>query len=111
MGFHDWYPDQAEFDTLHGKDDFWDDFAERLAKDAHQNYFPTRFGVWFLEAFDKVVLFNNNPYRLDVFQRDLDLAKIRSLLEKERMPEMGFGLWPSLEEASSPSTQRKASRF
>jgi hypothetical protein len=93
-GWDDWFVDQAEFDAWSVSDDPWDDLATRLARDAMENYFEIRRGVWELHEFEVVALFNNNPYASDPFRRDQELLAIRGWLEERGFRELGFGLWP-----------------
>src|SRR4051794_5229050 len=41
----------------------WQGLADTLARDAHQNYFSSRRGVWFLEREGVLCLYNNHPYK------------------------------------------------
>ena len=93
-GYRRWYDDRAELETKTARPDFWDDLAERLARDAKRDYFPVRWGAWWLVQFRKVAFFNNNPYAHDPFRRDRELMAIRGWLDTLGIRELGCGFWP-----------------
>lgn len=72
----------------------YDRLAEHLAKDAGENHFSERRGVWWLEDVGAVCVFNNNPYRDDPFRRDEELLKLRERSEARGYRELGFGTHP-----------------
>jgi hypothetical protein len=71
----------------------WTRFAAACAKDAHENYFPSRRGTWYVEDLGVVVLFNNNPYEKYPALRDEELAEFRRELEVEGIRELGYATY------------------
>ncbi len=72
----------------------WKRLANLMAQDAHENYFSSRRGIWHMAGFDKLCVFNNNPYAKGKEFRDTELAEFRKRLKAEGIKELGFGEWP-----------------
>jgi transcriptional regulator with XRE-family HTH domain len=71
----------------------WQTLADDLAKDAHENYFPSRRGVWFLPSEGALCLYNNNPYK-DPMQRNEELAEFRDRMRAEGVKELAYATYP-----------------
>src|SRR5262245_14898694 len=52
---------EKEMMTVKSKED-WRLVAKAFAKDANENHFSSRRGVWFLENAGVLCVYNNNPY-------------------------------------------------
>jgi transcriptional regulator with XRE-family HTH domain len=72
----------------------WAEFAFKCAFDAHENHFPSRRGVWFIEDLDVLVLYNNNPYEKYPTRRDEELAEFRRRMKAEGIKELAFATYP-----------------
>jgi hypothetical protein len=71
----------------------WHKWAELCAKDAFDNYFPSRRGIWYFEDLDVLVFYDNNPYDNDpLYMRRMDeLCQYRHALNEAGLEELGFG--------------------
>ena len=72
----------------------WQSLAGALAEEAHEDYFPSRRGVWYLERYAVLCLYNNNPYTVDPARRDRELAEFRRRLQAEGIAELAFATYP-----------------
>jgi transcriptional regulator with XRE-family HTH domain len=72
----------------------WKAFAHGAAKDAHENHFPSRRGVWHFEDLDVLVLYNNNPYAKFPTIRDEETAEFRRRLAAEGIKELAYSTYP-----------------
>ena len=74
----------------------WFALAAGAARDAHENHFSSRRGIWPLDEVPvpAMVLYNNNPYAGDPQRRHAELKMFRSWLAQEGIVELGFGEFP-----------------
>ncbi len=69
------------------KADFW---ANHFAKQAHNDHFSSRRGVWEIEDLDCLLYYNNNPYK-DVTIRQREVKRIKAALSEAGIKVIGFG--------------------
>ena len=72
----------------------WKAFASLTAKDASENHFPSRRGVWYFDDLDVLVLYNNNPYEKFPTLRDEETAEFRRRLAAEGIKELAYATYP-----------------
>jgi transcriptional regulator with XRE-family HTH domain len=72
----------------------WTQFAKVCAADAHENWFESRRGTWYIKDLDVVVLYNNNPYAQYPTLRDEELAEFLSRLRAEGIQELAYATYP-----------------
>src|SRR5262249_8078751 len=72
----------------------WQSLAGILARDAHENYFSSRRGVWYLEDERVLCLYNNNPYEQFPALRDQELAEFRRRMRTEGFEELAYATYP-----------------
>jgi hypothetical protein len=69
--------------------------ADGLAKDAFENHFSSRRGIWQLEDYKGVLcLYNNNPYDKYPDLRDEELAEFRARMKERGLKELAFAAYP-----------------
>jgi transcriptional regulator with XRE-family HTH domain len=83
---------------------FWAKEAQRMAKDAHENHFPSRRGVWHIADADKLCFYNNNPYAAAPTLRDEEVAEFRKRLKAARIKELAYATYPLPGEESAGYT-------
>jgi hypothetical protein len=64
------------------------------AKDAHENYFSSRRGIWLFEDNGIVCVYNNNPYADDAKRRDRETAAFRARMKAARIREVAYATYP-----------------
>jgi transcriptional regulator with XRE-family HTH domain len=72
----------------------WPEFAEGCAKDACENHFPSRRGVWYIQDLNVLVIYNNNPYDRNPGLRDGEVAEFRRRLLAEGLKELAYATYP-----------------
>jgi hypothetical protein len=72
----------------------WELFARDAARDACENHFPSRRGVWYYEDLDVLVIYNNNPYAAGPQYREAETAEIRELLRAAGIKELAYATYP-----------------
>jgi hypothetical protein len=72
----------------------WAKLARACAKDAHENYFPSRRGIWYFADVDKLCIYNNNPYAGHPQLRDEETAAIREWLAAKGIRELAYATYP-----------------
>lgn len=77
----------------------WAIWAKFFARDANENHFSSRRGVWFVDNTRPfLVIFNNNPYRIEPLskqtRRDEETATFRQWLKKEGIKELAYATYP-----------------
>ena len=72
----------------------WPHFAAACARDAHDNHFPSRRGIWQFTGLPVLVIYNNNPYAKHPTLRDEEVTKFRGELALAGIKELGYGTYP-----------------
>jgi transcriptional regulator with XRE-family HTH domain len=72
----------------------WQDLAKAAARDASENHFPSRRGVWHFSDTDVLCFYNNNPYAADPKLRDEEVAEFRKRLKAARVKELAYATYP-----------------
>ena len=84
----------------------WHVIALGCAKDAHENHFSSRRGVWHFEDLDVLVLYNNNPYAKLPNLRDEETAEFRRRLAAEGIQELGYATYPPPSETDDQEAEQ-----
>jgi len=66
------------------------ELAEACAKDAHQNFFSSRRGIWFFSDEGVLCLYDNNPYANDSKLRESEFQRLLQALKRQGILELGF---------------------
>jgi transcriptional regulator with XRE-family HTH domain len=66
------------------------ELAKELAVDANENHFESRRGVWSLDVFGALVVYNNHPYSGDKSARPAETERLRAVLSREGYQEMSY---------------------
>jgi hypothetical protein len=72
----------------------WQHVAEYYARDAHENHFPNRRGIFHLETFGVMLLYDNNPFEKYPTLRDEMIAEFRRRMRAEGIEELGYATYP-----------------
>src|SRR5262249_42024328 len=72
----------------------WQRLAEASARDAHENSYDTRRGVWHLEDVGALCFYNNNPYEKYPTLRDEEVAEFRKRLKAASITELAYATYP-----------------
>jgi hypothetical protein len=72
----------------------WSSFAADCARDAHENHFPSRRGVWYFEDKDVLVFWKNNPYANRPTLRDEETAAFCAELAARGIEELAYATYP-----------------
>jgi hypothetical protein len=72
----------------------WKRLALEAAREAHEDNFSSRCGVWGFEDSDTLVIYNNNPYSDSATRRDTETAAFRAWMKAERMQELAYATYP-----------------
>lgn len=72
----------------------WHEQARHWAKDAYQAHFPSRRGIFFVEAQNVLVLYNNNPWARHRELRELETAEFRRSLAAAGIKELAYATYP-----------------
>jgi hypothetical protein len=72
----------------------WQDFADRCAIDAGENYFEHHWGQWYFSGLDVVCFYNNNPYANYPDLRDQEVAEFRKRLAAAGIKELAYATDP-----------------
>jgi transcriptional regulator with XRE-family HTH domain len=78
----------------------WKWCAEKFARDAHENHFPSRRGVWYLQGLCKLCVYNNNPYAQHPDRRDEETAAFRAWLRANGIKELAYATYPMTGESA-----------
>ncbi len=73
---------------------FWQALALGCARDAHENNFPSRRGVYGFSDANALCLYNNNPWAHDSALRDLETAEFRQRLAEAGIPKLAYATYP-----------------
>jgi UDP-N-acetylglucosamine 1-carboxyvinyltransferase len=73
----------------------WELVAVNAAKDAHENNFPSRRGIYVIEDVG-IVYYDNNPYELprEKDPREKLLSQFRDFLKSSKLKEKASAYWP-----------------
>src|SRR5690348_13181214 len=72
----------------------WSRFARSCARDAHENHFASRRGIWQFEDLPVLVVYNNNPSVHDPLLGDRELAASRTRLSGEAIAALASATYP-----------------
>uniref|UniRef100_UPI0013ED2466 hypothetical protein n=1 Tax=Paludisphaera soli TaxID=2712865 RepID=UPI0013ED2466 len=68
--------------------------AMDLAREAHEDHFPSRRGTWFIKDLGVLCVYNNNPYAGFPSLRDEELAEFRRRMDEEGLQELASAGYP-----------------
>jgi plasmid maintenance system antidote protein VapI len=72
----------------------WGFVAQAFAKDAHENHFSSRRGIWHLEDLNVLCVYNNNPYAKHPELRGEETAAFRDWLRANGIKELAYATYP-----------------
>jgi transcriptional regulator with XRE-family HTH domain len=72
----------------------WQRAAYGFALDAHENFFSSRRGVWYVEDVNALCFYNNNPYAKHPTLRDEEVAEFRRRLKSAGIKELAYATYP-----------------
>jgi len=82
----------------------WHELAFAFAKDAHEDHFPSRRGVWHIEDLGVLCLYNNNPYANYPALRDEETAAFRKRMRAAGIKVLAYATYPPEGEESAGYT-------
>jgi transcriptional regulator with XRE-family HTH domain len=71
----------------------WQSIATAMAREAHENHFSSRRGIWHLEDLDILCAYNNNPYAKSPKLREEETAEIRKFLAAHDIDVIAYATW------------------
>jgi transcriptional regulator with XRE-family HTH domain len=76
--------------------DYWHEEAKKFAKEASENHFSSRRGVWLIkDARPRAMcIYNNNPYAKDPARRDEETKEFRAWLKRRGLRELAYTTYP-----------------
>ena len=78
----------------------WALVARTFAADAHDNYWSSRRGIWYLEDVNKLCIYNNNPYANYPNLRAEETAAFRDWLKVNDIKELAYATYPATGECA-----------
>jgi hypothetical protein len=82
----------------------WQAIAHEMAKEAFEQHFPSRRGVWYLEEFGILCFYDNNPYAGCPRLREHQTAAFRLLIQKAGIDELAYATYPPAGEKDAAYT-------
>lgn len=81
----------------------WNRAASCLAKDAYENHFTSRRGLWYFGDLNVTCLYNNNPWEGDPGRRETETREFRRLIDAEGIEELAYEVYPEEGESAGYS--------
>ena len=72
----------------------WELLAQVSARDACENNFSSRRGIYYYEDADVLCVYNNNPYAENPSLRDIETKKFRGWLKQQGIKELAYATYP-----------------